>query len=46
MISLKNLLLLLAFSSCTTTQTFYIVRHTEKANNSDDPELSQAETGR
>ena len=37
---LKLLSFILILSSC--TQTFYIVRHAEKADNSNDPELSQA----
>lgn len=38
--SIMSLLLLLVFSSCTTT--YYLVRHAEKADNSSDPELSEA----
>ena len=41
---LKVLVFLLAFASCNTTQKFYVVRHTEKADNSDNPELSPANT--
>ncbi len=35
-------LVIALFSSCTTTQTFYIVRHAEKESNSENPGLSQA----
>jgi len=44
-VKMKYLFLGLAitlFSSCATTQTFYIVRHAEKENNSDEAGLSQA----
>jgi 2,3-bisphosphoglycerate-dependent phosphoglycerate mutase len=34
--------IVLLLNACATTQTFYIVRHAEKAANSEDPGLSQA----
>jgi phosphohistidine phosphatase SixA len=35
-------MLVLMLTSCTTTQIFYIVRHAEKQDNSEDPPLSEA----